>query len=141
HPAVVATTNCIAAAFVQVPFLSLCNASRRYHLPSCIRLLEAAHVPKLLRVGPVHIREIVAREQTTFGKCSHILRLLATHHLLREATPDVFATNRISSLLETGKLLHALVAQCRNYGDDTSGGAAFVGLCTDELYKSSAYLT
>ncbi|KAJ7694898.1 S-adenosyl-L-methionine-dependent methyltransferase, partial [Mycena rosella] len=147
HPAVVAAINRIVAAAgqlaasVQVPFLSLCDASMGYHLPACLRLLEAAHVPELLRAGPVHVREIAARTGVEQATLAHILRLLATHHLLREAAPDVFATNRISSLLDTGKPLHTLVAQCRKYEDDTSGVAAFVGLCTDELYKSSAYLT
>jgi hypothetical protein len=42
---------------------------------------------------------------------AHILRLLATHHVLREVTPnsDVFANNRISALLDTGKEVGALV--------------------------------
>ncbi|KAJ7449160.1 O-methyltransferase, partial [Mycena latifolia] len=148
HPTVVAAINRIVAAAgqmaatVQVPFLSLCDASMGYHLPSCLRLLEAAHVPEVLRDGPVHVREIAARTGVEQAKLAHILRLLATHHLLREAAPDVFATNRISSLIDTGQPLHALVAHPeRKYDDDTSGVAAFVGLCTDELCKSSAYLT
>jgi hypothetical protein len=42
---------------------------------------------------------------------AHILRLLATHHILREAAPDVFAANRISSLIDSGKPLRELVAK------------------------------
>jgi len=34
---------------------------------------------------------------------AHILRLLATHHILREVSPDVFTLNRISSLVDSGK--------------------------------------
>ena len=34
---------------------------------------------------------------------AHILRLLATHHILREISPDVFTLNRISSLVDSGK--------------------------------------
>jgi len=34
---------------------------------------------------------------------AHILRLLATHHILRELSPDVFTLNRISSLVDSGK--------------------------------------
>lgn len=33
----------------------------------------------------------------------HILRLLATHHIGKEVTPDVFANNRISSVIDSGK--------------------------------------
>ncbi|KAJ6555119.1 O-methyltransferase [Mycena vulgaris] len=147
HPAVVAAINRIVAAAgqmaatVQVPFLSLCDASMGYHLPSCLRLLEAAHVPELLRAGPLHVREIAARTGVEQAKLAHILRLLATHHLLREAAPDVFAVNRISSLIDTGKPIHELLANPERKYDETSGVAAFVGLCCDELYKSSAYLT
>ncbi|KAJ7694905.1 hypothetical protein B0H17DRAFT_861258, partial [Mycena rosella] len=140
HPAVVAAINRIVAAAgqlaasVQVPFLSLCDASMGYHLLACLRLLEAAHVPELLRTGPVYVREIAAHTDVTSvltRRCTaaHILRLLATHHLLREAAPDVFATNRITALLDTGKPLPTLVAHPeRKYEDDTSGVAAFMGL-------------
>ena len=37
-----------------------------------------------------------------------VLRLLATHHIFREVSPDVFTNNRISSLLDTGKPLEEL---------------------------------
>lgn len=39
---------------------------------------------------------------------AHILRLLATHHVVRELSPDVFALNRISSTIDTGKNVHDL---------------------------------
>ncbi|KAJ7348099.1 O-methyltransferase [Mycena albidolilacea] len=171
HPTVVAAINRIVAAAgqmaatVQVPFLTLCDAGMGYHLPSCLRVLEAAHVVEVLRDRPVHVREIAARtgvEQAKLGGAlflltafsfvdtllgaAHILRLLATHHILREAAPDVFAANRISSLIDSGKPLCELVAnpetKYASVGDaDASAVAAFVGLCTDELFKSSAYLT
>ncbi|KAJ6555116.1 hypothetical protein DFH09DRAFT_1038072 [Mycena vulgaris] len=134
HPTVVAAINCIVAAVgqmtatVQVPFLSLCDTSMGYHLPSCLRLLEAAHVPELLRAGPLHVREIAARMGVEQAKLAHILRLLATHHLLREAAPDVFAVNHISSLIDTGKPIHEVLANPERKYDETSGVAAFVGL-------------
>lgn len=40
-----------------------------------------------------------------------ILRLLATLHIFREVSPDVFANNRISSLLDTGKSVEAIKAK------------------------------
>ncbi len=36
-------------------------------------------------------------------RLGHILRLLATHHLVREREPDVFALNRVSALLDSGR--------------------------------------
>ena len=43
------------------------------------------------------------------GTTAHILRLLSTHHILRELTPDVFANNRISALMDSGKKVEELV--------------------------------
>jgi hypothetical protein len=64
HPTVVAAINRIVAAVgqmattVQVPFLTLCDTGMGYHLPSCLRVLEAAHVVEVLRDGPVHVHDI-----------------------------------------------------------------------------------
>ncbi len=38
----------------------------------------------------------------------HILRLLATYQWLREISPDVFANNRLSAQLSSGKTLEQL---------------------------------
>jgi hypothetical protein len=45
---------------------------------------------------------------------AHILRLLATHHILREVSPDVFTLNRISSLVDSGKSF----AELKRYKDE-----------------------
>ncbi|KAJ7849664.1 hypothetical protein B0H14DRAFT_2356076, partial [Mycena olivaceomarginata] len=120
HPTMVATINRIVAAAgqmaatVQVPLLTLCDAGIEYHLPGCLRVLEAAHVVEVQRDGPVHVCEIVARTgiagEAWWG-APHILRLLATHHILREAAPDVFTADRISSLIDAGEPLRELVAK------------------------------
>lgn len=39
------------------------------------------------------------------------LRLLATRNIFREVQPDVFATNRLSSLLDTGKAVEDIQAK------------------------------
>ncbi|KAJ7693481.1 hypothetical protein B0H14DRAFT_3661853, partial [Mycena olivaceomarginata] len=97
------------AATVQVLFLMLCDVAMGYHLPSCLHILEAVHVIEVLRDGPVHVCETAARMGIEQAKLAHILRLLATHHILHEAVPDVFAINRISLLIDSGKPLHELV--------------------------------
>jgi len=41
-----------------------------------------------------------------------VLRYLATNHIFREVSPDVFATNnRISSVLDTGKSVATIQAE------------------------------
>ncbi|PPQ86971.1 hypothetical protein CVT25_009763 [Psilocybe cyanescens] len=142
HPTVLAATCRIVAAAgqlsatVQTPFLTLCDATMGYHLPSCMRLLEASHVVEILReAGPdgLHVDSISEKNGVKATKLAHILRLLATHHILRELSPDVFALNRISSLVDSGKTVAELKAYQENgipemKYRDTNGIAAFVGL-------------
>ncbi|KAJ7434528.1 O-methyltransferase, partial [Mycena galericulata] len=148
HPAVVAATNralaaCAhLAAALQPPFLALCDAAMGYHLPSCLRLFEAAHVAEALHAGPLHVALLGTRIGVGEKTLAHVLRLLATHHVVREVAPDVFALNRVSSLMDTGRPLEELRRDpISKYAADGGAVAAFVGLCTDELHKSSAYLT
>lgn len=130
-------------ATVQTPFLSLCDASMTYHLPACLRILEASNTVEILReAGPngLHVKMIAEKNGVEKSKLAHILRLLATHHILREVVPDVFTNNRISSLVDTGKSTQEVISSPQAKFRDTNGIAAFVGLSTDELFKSSAYI-
>lgn len=94
-------------------------------MPSCLRILEASHTVEILReAGPtgLHVKfisDLNGIDQSKLGSSSffpltvlhevnkrnvaHILRLLATHHILREISPDVFTLNRISSMVDSGK--------------------------------------
>ena len=42
---------------------------------------------------------------------ARILRLLATNHIFTEVSPDVFANNRLSSVLDTGNSVEELLAK------------------------------
>lgn len=87
HPTVVHATKLIVsatgqlAAMIQRPFLTICDATmgvsnpirsqlasndihHQYHLPSCMRFLEASHAVEIMReAGPagLHIQELAAR--------------------------------------------------------------------------------
>ncbi len=41
-------------------------------------------------------------------RAGHILRVLATYHWVREVRPDVFANNRLTSFIDSGKSLEQL---------------------------------
>ena len=41
-----------------------------------------------------------------------ILRYLATNYIFRELSPDIFANNHVSSVLDTGKSVVTLKAEC-----------------------------
>ena len=102
------------ATSLRDPFLVLCDGAMSYHLASCLRFVETTHVIEILREHDanantgVHVRDIV-RVLSEYGvdidqgKMAHVLRLLATHHYLREVRPDCFARNRVSAGLDTGK--------------------------------------
>lgn len=42
---------------------------------------------------------------------ARLLRALATHHIFAEVAPDVFAHNRISSVMDTGKDVAEILAE------------------------------
>ncbi|KAI0056325.1 hypothetical protein BV25DRAFT_1627243 [Artomyces pyxidatus] len=132
------------AVIVRPPFLTLCDASMGYHLPSCLRFFEASHISELLKAaGPqgMSVSAIADKIRAEQVQISHILRLLATHHILLEREPDVFALNRVSALLDSGKTFEEVVASPETKYDEGGGTAAFIALNTDELFKASAYLT
>ena len=65
---------------------------------------------------------------------ARILRLLATNHIFVEVSPDVFANNRLSSVLDTGKSVEELLARlapdpmiCRNKLTTASPESKHVG--------------
>ncbi|KAM5545250.1 hypothetical protein V8D89_001361 [Ganoderma adspersum] len=152
-PAVVAASMRIVAACAQL--------STTGEFSSAIRFLEAANIVEILReAGPggLHVQEIhrLVLELRTNSKTaappdtvtpltpahlSHILRLLATGHYLREVSPDVFANNRASSYIDSGKTLSQLREAPEKKYDETDGIAASVGMAGDEVLKYTACLT
>lgn len=73
HPELGAAISRIVAACGQLsmsvrePFLSLCDGSMGYHLPSCLRFLEATHTVEILReagTGGLHVKEIAKMNGT-----------------------------------------------------------------------------
>ncbi|KAJ6478129.1 O-methyltransferase [Mycena vitilis] len=131
-PSVVAASSLVIAAAAQItaavgnPVLAIINDALLYHLSSCLRVVATLNVVEILREGGregMHVRDIAEKAGTDPDKLCRVLRLLATHHVFREITPDVFANNRISSVIDKGKT------------------PALLFESTDEGFKSSAYMT
>ncbi|KAI0653060.1 S-adenosyl-L-methionine-dependent methyltransferase [Cubamyces menziesii] len=146
-------------ATLQQPLISVLETSHLGHIAAALSFLEASNVAEILRdAGPeglhakdiarkieeIHLGKEVApdspREQIEPAQISHILRLLATQHWLREVKPDVFANNRLSSLLDSGKTLDQLRTTPEKKYDGTNGFPAFIGFSTSELFRSVTYL-
>ncbi|KAA1468515.1 S-adenosyl-L-methionine-dependent methyltransferase, partial [Dentipellis sp. KUC8613] len=143
-----ATTRIVAAASqlitaVRPPPLSITYLGFSYHVPAALRVAVEAHVTEFLRDagnGGAHVKDIAKATNIDPYKLARVLRLLATHHVFVEVAPDIFTNNRISSFLDSGKSVEALVAHPAQMYDGTSGITALVGHFGDESFKSSAYL-
>ncbi|KAI0768816.1 S-adenosyl-L-methionine-dependent methyltransferase [Trametes elegans] len=161
-PTVVTAMDKIVAACGQLaaslhrPFFQLVDVTTAGHVTSCMQFLEASHTVEILRAagaGGMHVRKIARTIDELRGvqdgsvhaldssKLGHILRVLATHHWLKEVRPDVFANNRLSAQIDTGKSLDQLRAGPEKKYDDTDGVAALVAMHGDEFHKSIAHLT
>ncbi|KAI0326190.1 S-adenosyl-L-methionine-dependent methyltransferase [Cubamyces sp. BRFM 1775] len=146
-------------ATLQQPLVSVLETSHLGHITAALSFLEASNVVEILRgAGPegLHAQDIARKiEEIRLGKevasdspaeyiepakLSHVLRLLATQHWLREVKPDVFANNRLSSLLDSGKTLDQLRTTPEKKYDATNGLPAFVGFSTSELFRSVTHL-
>ncbi|KAI0341313.1 O-methyltransferase [Trametopsis cervina] len=128
-------------AAVRPPPLSAVIGSMQYYVSSCLRVAVENHVVEILKgAGPqgLHIRDIAAPSKVNPEKLARVLRLLATHHIFKEVAPDTFVNNRISSSLDTGKSIQAILADPAAKYDNTSGFAAIVS--GDEGLKSTGYL-
>ncbi|KZT25591.1 O-methyltransferase [Neolentinus lepideus HHB14362 ss-1] len=146
---VVAAVNNITAASYQLmsnvrsPFLNIFDAATAYEISSCLRVAEQCNAVEILReAGPdgAHISVIASKNNLEPTKLARIFRLLATHHIFREVKPDVFANNRTSSYIDTGKTTEQLYELGVDKHAGTAGAAAFVDHFVDEVFKGSAYL-
>ncbi|KAF8351882.1 S-adenosyl-L-methionine-dependent methyltransferase [Amanita rubescens] len=104
--------------------------------------LEGSVTEILREAGPkgLHVNDIGAKNGLDAQKLASCLRVLATHHIYREVRPDVFANNRVSSLLDTWKPSAEIIINPYQKHEDTNGVAAIGSHLLDENFKASAYL-
>ncbi|KAI0324797.1 S-adenosyl-L-methionine-dependent methyltransferase [Cubamyces sp. BRFM 1775] len=163
-PAVSLASKQIVAACAQLnasvnkPWYGFTEVVLGGQLCAGLRFVEAAHIVEILKeagqrglhVNELHRSIIELRPKdapppdlTVFtpARLAHILRLLATSHWLREVSPEVFANNRKSSYLDSGRSLEELRNKPNVKYVDTDGVAAFLAVVGDESYKTMAYMT
>ncbi|KAH9945424.1 S-adenosyl-L-methionine-dependent methyltransferase [Epithele typhae] len=122
-------------AYVRNPFMCAFEEAMGF--------LEGSNVVEILReAGPngLHVNDIASKiDYIRAGAAkgaeikpidttwvAHLLRMLAVHHGIREVRPDVFANNRFSSLLDTGKTVEQLHDAREKKYEDTNGFAALI---------------
>jgi len=130
---------------VRPPGESILDMAQSHLLAASLRLVCETSVAEILReAGPggLHIRDITAINKQHPDKLARALRLLATHHVFVEVSPNVFTNNMLSFTLDTGKLTEALFTQPKvDKFKGATGLCSFVEVTTDDAMKSAAFIT
>ncbi|KAJ7513135.1 S-adenosyl-L-methionine-dependent methyltransferase [Mycena galericulata] len=143
-----AGSNIVAAAsqlisVVRPPPLTMIAQALQFHVSTAMRLAIVTHTAEILREAGSkgrHARDIAKPTNVDPAKLARVLRLLATNHIFIEVSPDVFANNRLSSLLDTGKNVeNILVSPAEKYTGTIAFGALLEHF-TDDVFNSSAAL-
>ncbi|KAF8652613.1 hypothetical protein AX16_004302 [Volvariella volvacea WC 439] len=124
------------AAILAPPHATLYQIIGGPYKAAALRVCLESGVTEILReAGPkgLYVKEIAAQ-------MARFLRVLATHHVYREVQPNVFANNRISSMLDTLKLSKEILADPEHRYDNAIGLAAITGHHLDEICKGSSWI-
>ncbi|GAA5825746.1 hypothetical protein JCM5353_001407 [Sporobolomyces roseus] len=85
-----------------------------YHVTVCLSVAVEAHVEESLReaaekgIDSLSAQELSKPTGVDPDKLARSLRLIAAYHIFVETEPNVFARNRCSSVLDTGKSVEQL---------------------------------
>ncbi|KAF9264596.1 S-adenosyl-L-methionine-dependent methyltransferase [Marasmius fiardii PR-910] len=149
HPDAAEASNIIVAAAHQLAAILTPPPIALYHIvggflkSAAVRVCLESNVTEILRdAGPqgMHVNDIGKKNGMDPKKLSRFLRILATHHIYKELTPDVFTNTRISSLMDTLKSIEAILSDPENKHKDTMGLAALASHHLDEPFKAGAYV-
>lgn len=141
---VIAAAAAQLLATARAPIATLSVVAHQWDVPACLGAANDANVAEILRdAGPkgAHIDDIAKRNGMNAGRLGRVLRLLASHHIFREVSPDVFANNRISSLLDSKKPVEELEKNPQSKYTETSLINTFVSWGAGEFFKGGAFLS
>ncbi|KAF9067896.1 S-adenosyl-L-methionine-dependent methyltransferase [Rhodocollybia butyracea] len=143
------TTRVLIAAAYQIiatvrgPMETIQDYAPAMYLSSSLGVAVESNIPDIVKdsgLQGLDTRDIAAKAGIDESKTARILRYLASRHVFREVTPNVFANNRISSVLVKAHSLEEIKKNPKiKY--EGSPAAAFVGHLTDESLKSAAYIS
>ncbi|KAI0064466.1 S-adenosyl-L-methionine-dependent methyltransferase [Artomyces pyxidatus] len=144
---VAATTRLIVAAAHQLiatvrePLETIHDYAPGMYMSASLGLVTDINVPEVLKDAPtgLHVDAIAEKVEVDSGKLARVMRYLATRHVFKEVSPDVFANNRVSSVLVKAHPLEELKTnKVTKYVGAT--GAAIVGHITDEGLTSAPFI-
>ncbi|KAJ7140439.1 hypothetical protein C8R46DRAFT_1013579 [Mycena filopes] len=128
------------SATVADPSRAVLQTTLGFNISACLRVASELNIVEILRNAPRHVDDIAALASVDPQLLAGVLRLLAIHHIFREVSPDVFANNRLSTVLDKGKSVEDLLSSREERLTDTSGFAAWVEYITDDGFTSATCL-
>ncbi|KAJ7028950.1 S-adenosyl-L-methionine-dependent methyltransferase [Mycena alexandri] len=143
-----AGSNIVSAAsqlisIVRPPPLTLIAYALQFHVSTALRIAIITHTAEILREAGMkgkHVKDIARPTNIDPAKLARVLRLLATNHVFIEVSPDVFASNRMSSMLDTGKSIEEIMAKPDRKYDGTIAFGALLEHFSDDAFSSSTSL-
>ncbi|KAJ3873201.1 S-adenosyl-L-methionine-dependent methyltransferase [Lentinula edodes] len=129
-------------AIVAPPQVVLYHVVGGFFKSMALRVCLESNVTEILREAGskgMHICDIAKHNGQDSQKLARFLRYLCSNHVYREVSPDVFANNRVSSLLDTKKSIEELRSRPLDKYKNTDGMAALAGHHLDECFKGAAY--
>ncbi|KAJ4471126.1 S-adenosyl-L-methionine-dependent methyltransferase [Lentinula edodes] len=141
HLIVAAATQLIATVQSPVEFLQS-HAGRIYDTVTLGFVIDV-NIPEILNEAGtqgLHVRQISSITGVESSYLARVLRYLATRHIFKEVSPDVFAHNRPSSMLTKAKSLKAIEEDPIGRFDNAAI-PAFLHITSDELLNSSVPFT
>ncbi|KAF8917304.1 O-methyltransferase [Mucidula mucida] len=130
-------------ATVRQPVQTVVDYGQHIHIPSAIRAMSESCIVEIVRdAGPkgIHVNDIARKADTDAAKTGRLLRMLANQFIFKELSPDVFALNRLASVVDTGKSVEELKAKPLERYTGTNGIAAVFNMSADEISKSASYI-
>ncbi|KAJ7147632.1 O-methyltransferase [Mycena crocata] len=130
-------------ATMQYPSRTILDTSLAFLLSAALGVVTESSTAEIIREAGsqgCHVDDIAKKNGMDPVKIARVLRPLATQHIFREVSPNVFAHNRISALLDTGKSIETILAAPEDKYEGAEGYSALVMLNTDETFKAAAYI-
>ncbi|KAL0948448.1 hypothetical protein HGRIS_011021 [Hohenbuehelia grisea] len=148
NPAAKEAANIIIAAALQLaatlspPSTHVLNIATAHFKSAALRTCIESNVTEALREGGddgLHVDDLAIKCKLDGTKLARLMRVLANDHVYREVSPEVFANNKLSMILDTGKSVESLQAEPENKHDGTRGFVAYLEHLSSDGHKASAY--
>ncbi|KAJ7760696.1 S-adenosyl-L-methionine-dependent methyltransferase [Mycena maculata] len=129
-------------SIVRPPPLTLMAYAVQFNVSTALRIAIITHTAEILREAGAqgkHVNDVAQPTNVDPAKLARVLRLLATNHVFIEVSPDVFANNGLSSMLDTGKSVEEIIAEPdKKYEGTIAFGALLEHLCEDAFKCSTS---